>query len=184
MSTLKAYLSGNRWAKLTANHAYAYVIHIVHAVLNLTPWFVRNQCFRLMLGRAGRHVFIDHDVYMKFPWLVEIGDNASINRGASFYPSFFGGHRIVLGNNVRIAPGARLHAAGHDLADPGYRDTGGPITVEDDVWIGAGSIILPGVTVGARSVVGAGAVVSRDVPPDSVAVGVPARSRPKPADTP
>jgi maltose O-acetyltransferase len=182
VSSFKTYLAGNRWVKLTVNHAYAYVIHLVHAVLNLMPWFVRNPCFRLMLGRAGRHVFIDHDVYMKFPWLVEIGDDASINRGASFYPAFFGEHRIILGNNVRIAPGVRLHAAGHDIGDLAYPDAGGPITVEDDVWIGAGAIILPGVTIGARSVVGAGAVVTRDVPRDSVAVGVPAQCRPKQVD--
>ena len=175
MSGLKAYLAKNRWAKLTANHAYVYVIHMIHWVLNLTPWFIRNFCFRLMLGRAGTHVFFDHEVYIKFPWLVEVGDNASINRGVSFYPSFFGGHRIILGNNVRIAPGVRLHAASHDVSDLSYADTGGPIVIGDDVWVGAGAIILPNVTVGARSVVGAGAVVSRDVPPDSIAVGVPAK---------
>ncbi len=175
MSALKTYLARNRWAKLTANHAYVYVIHMIHMLLNLMPWFIRNFCFRLMLGRSGALVFFDHEVYIKFPWLVEVGDNASINRGVSFYPGFFGGYRIILGNNVRLAPGVRLHAAGHDVADLSYADTGGTIVIEDDVWVGAGAIVLPGVTIGARSVIGAGAVVNRDVPPDSIAVGVPAK---------
>ena len=175
MSGLKNMLAERPVLKRNVNHAYAYLIHLVHVLLNLMPWFIRNAGFRLMMGRAGLHMFIDHDVYMKFPWLVEVGDGASINRGASFYPSFFGGHKIVLGNNVRIAPGVRLHAAGHDITTPGFADIGGPITVGDDVWIGSAAIVLPGVTIGARSVIGAGSVVTRDVPPDSVAVGTPAR---------
>jgi len=175
MSGFKATLARRPVLKRNVNHAYAYVNHLVHLLLNLMPWFIRNLGFRLMMGRAGLHMFIDHDVYMKFPWLVEVGDGASINRGASFYPSFFGDHKIVLGNNVRIAPGVRLHAASHDITDLNYTDSGGPITVGDDVWIGASAIILPGVTIGARSVVGAGSVVTRDLPPDSVAVGSPAK---------
>ena len=175
MSGFKTYLARNRWVKLNVNHAYVYGIHLMHGVLNLMPWFVRGFCFKLMLGRAGRHLFIDHGIYIKFPWLMEVGDRVSINRGASFYPSFFGGHRIILGDNVRIAPGVRLHAAGHDIADLSYTDVGGPIVIGNDVWIGAGAIILPNVTVGDRSVIGAGAVVSRDIPPNSVAVGIPAK---------
>jgi acetyltransferase-like isoleucine patch superfamily enzyme len=181
---LKGFLYRHHLAKLTANHAYVYLIHLVHVVLDLMPWFVRNFCLRALLARAGRSVYFDHRVYIKFPWLVEIGDRASINRGVEFYPDFFGGHRIVLGRNVRVGPNARFHAAGHDIADAAYRHTGGTIRVGDDVWIGAGALLLPGVTVGDRSVIGAGSVVTRDVPADAVAVGVPARvvRRREPAD--
>jgi maltose O-acetyltransferase len=172
---LKGYLARHRGARLSANHAYVYAVHLLHAVLDLTPWFVRGLVLRTLLGRLGRGAYFDHRVYIKFPWLVEIGANASINRGVEFYPDFFGGHRIVLGDDVRVGPHARFHAAGHDLSGPGYAHTGGTITVGNAVWIGAGALLLPGVTVGDRSVVGAGAVVTRDVPPDAVAVGVPAR---------
>jgi len=175
VSRLKDYLADHPRAKRRANHAYVYLIHLVHTLLDLTPWFVRGACVRAMLGRAGRHIHIDHRVYLKFPWLVEIGDDASINRGVEFYPDFFGGHRIVLGNNVRVAPNVRFHAAAHEIGDLGYRHTGAPIRVGDNVWIGAGALLLPGVTVGDRSVIGAGSVVTRDVPPDVVAAGVPAR---------
>jgi acetyltransferase-like isoleucine patch superfamily enzyme len=172
---LKGYLARHRGAKLTANHAYVYAVHLLHLLLDLTPWFVRGFVLRLLLGRMGRGVYFDHRVYIKFPWLVEIGDHASINRGAEFYPDFFQGHRIVLGNDVRVGPNARFHAAGHDISDLDYAHTGGTITVGDAVWIGAGALLLPGVTIGDRSVVGAGSVVTRDVPADSVAAGVPAR---------
>lgn len=175
MKRLKRYLAGHQAAKLTVNHAYVYVVFLFHGVLNLLPWFLRGLLLRPLLGRTGRRVFIDHNVYLKFPWLVELGDHISINRGVEFYPDFFGGHRIVLGNHVRVAPHVRFHAGAHDIGDLDYRHSGGPITVGDDVWIGAGAVILPGVTIGDRSVIGAGSVVTRDIPPDSVAVGVPAR---------
>lgn len=175
MSRFKSLLFRNQAVKLTANHAYVYCIQLAHVALDLLPWFLRLWGFRLLGLKAGRHVFLDHRVYLKFPWLVRMGDGVSVNRGAEFYPDFHGGHRIVLGRNVRVAPHARLHAAGHDLADTAYAHTGGDIVVEDDVWIGAGVLLLPGVTVGAGSVIGAGSVVTGDIPPGSVAVGVPAR---------
>lgn len=171
----RSYLSGNRTAKLMTNHAYVYLIQMVHVVLDLCPWFVRNACFRLLLGKAGKRIFFDHRVYLKFPWLVEMGDDVSINRGAEFYPDFFSRNRIIIGSNVRIAPHASFHAASHDASDLAYRHTGATITVGDDVWIGSKAIILPGVTIGDRSIVGAGSVVSRDVPPDVVVAGSPAK---------
>lgn len=174
MSGMKGYLAKHHVLKLTVNHAYVYLIHMLHLVLDLLPWFVRGFVWRLFMRKAGRHVFFDHKVYIKFPWLLEAGDRVSINRGASFYPDFFGGHRIILGNDVRVAPGVRFHAASHDTGDTEYRHTGGTITVGNDVWIGAGAIILPGVTIGDGSIVGAGSVVHRDVPPGVVAAGVPA----------
>jgi maltose O-acetyltransferase len=175
MSSLKALLYRNQAVKLTANHAYVYGIQLIHLVLDLLPWFLRGPGFRLLGLKAGRRVFLDHRLYLKFPWLVRMGDGVSVNRGVEFYPDFHGGHRIVLGRNVRVAPHVRFHAAAHDLADTTYAHTGGDIVVEDDVWIGAGALLLPGVTVGAGSVIGAGSVVTRDVPPGAVAAGVPAR---------
>jgi maltose O-acetyltransferase len=85
---------------------------------------------------------------------------------------------ITIGRDVQMGPNVQLLTPTHPL-DPQQRrdklESAKPITIEDNVWIGGGAIVLPGVTVGKNSVVGAGAVVTRDVPPNTVAVGNPAR---------
>ena len=148
---------------------------MAHIFINLMPGFIRNALFRLMLGKAGRKIYFDYGVYIKFPWLVHIGDRVSINRGVEFYSDYFGNHRIVIGSDVRIAPNVCFHAAGHEISNLDYSHAGGQIVVGNEVWIGAGVIVLSGVTIGDRSVIGAGSVVTKDIPPDSVAVGMPAR---------
>lgn len=87
---------------------------------------------------------------------------------------------IRIGNNVRIAAQVMMIAANHIFDDPERTITSqglrhAPITIEDDVWIGGRVTVMAGVTIGTGSVIGAGSVVTRDIPPWSVAVGVPAR---------
>jgi acetyltransferase-like isoleucine patch superfamily enzyme len=108
---------------------------------------------------------------------ISLGDDCSVNPFAILYGQ--GGLRI--GNGVRIAAHVVIIPANHDagaknvrLLDAGLRTKG--ITIEDDVWIGAGARILDGVCVGRGAVVGAGAVVTRSVPPGVTVVGVPAKA--------
>jgi len=157
------------------NNAYVYAAHVLHLALDLSPWFVRNLAWRLLLAECGRHVYFDHRVYIKFPWLVSFGSDVSVNRGAEFYCGLREGSRVRIGSDVRIAPNVRFHAAGHDLDDPGLIENGADIVVEDGAWIGAGAIVLQGVRIGRGAVVAAGSVVSRDVPARAVVGGVPAR---------
>ena len=87
---------------------------------------------------------------------------------------------VTVGNHVNLAQGITVTALNHNFADASLPiDEQGvstlPVTIEDDVWIGANAVVLPGVTVGTHSVVAAGAVVSRDVPPYSLVAGVPAK---------
>lgn len=103
------------------------------------------------------------------------GEHCAINASAVFTNPYL----TRIGTNVRIA-GAFL--TGHDgsvnMINRAYGttlDSVGPIIIEDNVFIGEGVIVLPGVTIGERSVVGAGAVVAKDIPPNSVAVGTPAK---------
>ena len=162
-------------AKRIANHAYVYAIQLLHLALDLCPWFVRNAAWRLLLAECGAGVFFDHRVYIKFPRLVSFGHDVSVNRGAEFYCGLRERSRIRIGSNVRIAPNVRMHAAGHDPDHAGFADTGADIVVEDDCWIGAGALVLQGVRIGRGAVVAAGSVVNRDVPPNSIVGGVPAR---------
>ena len=87
---------------------------------------------------------------------------------------------VSIGNHVNLAQGITVTALNHNFADARLRiDEQGistqPVVIEDDVWVGANAVILPGVTIGRHSVVAAGAVVTKDVPAHSLAAGVPAK---------
>jgi acetyltransferase-like isoleucine patch superfamily enzyme len=83
---------------------------------------------------------------------------------------------VTIGSGVLIAAHAVITSREHPTALPRYGVTkDAPVVIEDDVWIGAGAIVLPGVTIGRGAIVGAGAVVTGDVPPFTIAGGVPAR---------
>jgi acetyltransferase-like isoleucine patch superfamily enzyme len=87
---------------------------------------------------------------------------------------------VTIGNHVNLAQQVTVTALNHNYEDASkLMDEQGittrPVVIEDDVWIGAGSIILPGVTIGRHAIVGAGSVVTHDVPPFTVSVGSPAR---------
>lgn len=87
---------------------------------------------------------------------------------------------VVIGNHVNLAQGITVTALNHNFSDTNKRiDEQGvstnPVTIEDDVWVGANAVILPGVTIGEHCVVAAGAVVTKDVPPHSLVAGVPAK---------
>lgn len=130
--------------------------------------------FRELLGEVGE------GVDFRPPFSVEYGHHVTIGRGTFINADFLalGGGRIVIGEDVLIGPGVRFYTPNHPL-DPAHRRAGYervlPITVEDNVWIGGSAIVLPGVTVGADAIVGAGAVVTKDVPPATVVAGNPAR---------
>jgi len=87
---------------------------------------------------------------------------------------------VDIGNHVNLAQGITVTALNHNFSDTNKRiDEQGvstnPVTIEDDVWVGANAVILPGVTIGEHSVVAAGAIVTKDVPPHSLVAGVPAK---------
>jgi acetyltransferase-like isoleucine patch superfamily enzyme len=124
----------------------------------------------------GHRVGIIGDFYVGNPANVRIGRNCAINARVFL----LGHHRISIGDDVILSAGAMLIDAGLESKNfglvgvPSY--VVGEIVVEDGVWVGAGAIVLPGVTIGRKSIIGAGSVVTRDVPPYSIAVGVPARA--------
>jgi acetyltransferase-like isoleucine patch superfamily enzyme len=82
---------------------------------------------------------------------------------------------LTIGDNVSISEQAILYTLQHDLDDPDFSVIGGPVTIEDYVFIGARSITLPGVHLGEGAAVAAGAVVTKDVAPYTVVGGIPAR---------
>ena len=103
--------------------------------------------------------------------------------------TFLDDNIIKIGNNVLIAPNVQLYTATHPInanerfvndwdersGELFFRTKALPITIEDNVWIGGGTIVLPGITIGRNSVIGAGSVVTKSIPTYSVAVGNPCR---------
>ena len=82
ITKIKQYLNQHPAAKFAAADIYIYFIHLLQLLLGLTPGFIRNPVFRLLLARCGKHVHFDYRVFIKFPWLVEMGETISIGDGA------------------------------------------------------------------------------------------------------
>lgn len=111
---------------------------------------------------------------------VSIGDNVSINYDCHIacINLVAIGDAVLIGSKVHITDHSHGHAAVEALATPpAWRPlvSKGPVIIEDNVWIGEGAVVLPGVTIGANSIIGANAVVTKDIPGNCVAAGVPAQ---------
>lgn len=155
---------------------YSYLINIAHSINDLMPPVIRFFTFKMVLKKMGKNVFIDTKVYFRYPFKVSLGNDVSINRGCEFYPSFY--HKkanIILGNNIRIGPGVKFLAAGHDTTKLNLPDTANKIEIKNNVWIGANCSILQGVTIEEGAVIAAGSVVTKEVPPFKIYGGAPAK---------
>lgn len=123
----------------------------------------------------GKRVGILGDFTVANPANVTIGRDCGINHGVFI----LGRNRIQIGDRVVLSAGVMLLDSGLDVN--GYASADFPhhidsyVIIEDGAWIGARAVILPGVTIGQKSVVGAGSIVTKDVPPFSVVAGNPAR---------
>jgi acetyltransferase-like isoleucine patch superfamily enzyme len=117
--------------------------------------------------------------YLIPPFYADFGLNISVGRAVHIgYDCLFTGHGTIdIADEVMIAPRVSLVTAEHPLEPEKRREfiSAKPISIEKNVWIGTGAMVLGGVTIGADAVVGAGAVVTRDVPARTVVAGVPAR---------
>lgn len=138
------------------------------------PQQAREALLREVLGTVGAGASLEPTFRCEF--------GSNIHLGERFFANFdcvmLDGAPITIGDDVLLAPKVGLYTSNHAL-DPGERAAGAcralPIAIGDAVWIGASTIVLPGVTIGAGAVVGAGSVVTRDIPPRVVAAGNPAR---------
>ena len=143
-------------------------------------WMLRYFFYSKLLKNIGKSVIIKPAVYMYYPHNISIGRNVDINEFCVFFASDHKDGYIKIGNDVMIANSTLIVTNDHIFTDknkPIWRSghTYGPVIIEDDVWIGMGVRIVKGVTIGKGSVIGAGAVVTKDIPPNSIAVGVPAK---------
>ncbi len=154
---------------------YSWGSTVFFLLIDILPHIFRNIIFKLLLGKMGNKVMIDYKVYMRYLKNIELGDQVEINRGCQFYTSVNLGKKIIIGNNVRISPNTKFYGAAHDYKSKDMSNIADDIIIEDDCWICADSTILQGVRIGHGSVIGAGSVVTKDIPANSVAVGNPAK---------
>lgn len=126
------------------------------------------------LGKLGKDSCITQPFYCDFGYNIEIGDGFYANHNLVILD----GAKVKIGNHVFIAPNCCLSTAEHPI-DHEQRNAGieyaEPITIEDNVWLGANVVVLSGVTIGKNSVIGAGSVVTKDIPKGVIAVGNPCR---------
>jgi len=119
------------------------------------------------------------DLYLEPPFHCDYGDLIRAGEGVfvNFGCVFLDGGGITIGKKTLIAPGVHIYTARHplDVEERKLWEDVAPVVIGEYCWIGGHVTILPGVTIGDRSVIGAGAVVTKDVPPDSLAQGNPAR---------
>lgn len=138
------------------------------------PDSIRQRLLRELLGGCGEHVWVEPPFYCDYGENIELGDNVFLNFGCVMLDCA----RIRLGDNVLVGPYVQFYAGYHPLkARERIKgpELAAPITIEDNVWLGGGVILCPGVTIGANTTIGAGSVVTRNVPAGVLAAGNPCR---------
>lgn len=165
----------NRNLKILIFMTYNFIYNITCTILNYSPSFIRTFVLRFLLKHLGKKPLIDSYCYFRYPWSISIGDYVSINRGVKIFNSSFKNCKIFIGNNVRIGPEVKILGGTHNYFYKDLPDIGKDVIINNDVWIGCDAIIMPGVEIGQGAVIGAGSVVTKDIPPWSIAVGNPAR---------
>ena len=134
----------------------------------------REALFRRLFGKTGKLFSIVSPFFCDYGYNIEIGENFFMNMNCVILD----GAKVTFGDNVFVAPGCGFYTAGHPL-DAERRNAGLeyalPIRIGNNVWIGAQVCVLPGVTIGDNSVIGAGSVVTKDIPSGVLAAGNPCR---------
>lgn len=145
----------------------------------------RSSVLRELFAQVGDDVWIEPPFFCDYGRHISIGAGTFVNVNCVFLDSA----EIRIGANVLIGPGVQLLTATHplraedrivppDLRTPGqapYRTQARPIVIGDNVWIGAAAIVFPGITIGKRTSIGAGSLVTTDIPANCLAVGQPCR---------
>ncbi|MFY1045987.1 sugar O-acetyltransferase [Chryseobacterium sp. GP-SGM7] len=134
----------------------------------------RKDLIKKLFHKTGENFHIEQPFYCDYGYNIEIGENFYSNMNVVILDCA----KVTFGNNVLIAPNCGFYTAGHPF-DIEQRNNAleyaHPIKVGNNVWIGAGCSILPGVTIGDNTVIGAGSVVTKDIPPNVLALGNPCR---------
>lgn len=144
----------------------------------------KDRILNQLLGGRGKNLWITAPFYVDYGNNIYFGNNCEVNLNCTFLDS----NEIRIGDNALIAPNVQIYTAFHPTnaadrfglpnADGSFsfcKTQSAPVIIGNNVWIGGGAILLPGVTIGDNVVIGAGSVVTKDIPSNSVALGNPCR---------
>ena len=144
---------------------------------NLKPSDIagKEKIIKSLFAKTGKQIIVEQNFWCDYGYNISVGENFYMNHNCVILD----GAKVEFGNDVFIAPNCGFYSAGHPL-DFEKRNKGleyaKPIKIGNNVWIGGNVIVLPGVTIGDNVVIGAGSVVTRDVPSNVVAVGNPCKA--------
>ncbi|MFA6447470.1 MAG: acyltransferase [Patescibacteria group bacterium] len=175
ISEVAGFVRRNGW-KNTLVHAFeVYPAWLLRSLPGMEGIILRAALYKLLFKSCGKNLLIYPDVYIVFSRNISAGNRLAIN----IHTHIDGRGGIRMGNGVLIGPGCVLSSGGHtyERTDiPIYEQpfNYGPIIIEDDVWLGAHVVVKNGVRIGRGSIIAAGSVVTRDVPPYCLFGGVPA----------
>lgn len=146
-------------------------LYLLTVVGNVPSHRIRNHAYRWAGVTRAATSSIHWKARFFCPEGLTIGEHCIVGNDAFFDAR----DTITLGENVNIAAEVRIYTRQHDIDDPYFAECGGPVVIEDYVYVGTRVTILPGVRIGRGAVVASGAVVTTDVPPYMLVGGVPAR---------
>ena len=136
----------------------------------------RDKIIKQILGKTGKTILIEPNFFCDYGYNIEIGENFGANHNLLILDSA----KVIFGDNVMVGPNCTFITSKHPV-NPDIRNQGvqfaEPITIKNNVWICSNVTVLPGITIGENSIIGAGSVVTKDIPPNSFAVGVPCQVR-------
>ena len=144
----------------------------VSFVMWLHIWPLRKLFLKCFCGRWDKGAVCLRNVDLRKPLNVYVGKNTIINKRVLLDGR---GGKLCIGNNVDIAQDVNIWTLEHDVNDPQHISVGADVVIDDYVWIGARSTIMPGVKIGKGAVVGTCALVTKDVPPLAIVGGIPAK---------
>lgn len=134
----------------------------------------QERLIRSIVGKCGEKIFVEQPFHCDYGYNIEVGNNFYSNYNLTILDV----GKVVIGENVMIAPNVSIYTAGHpihpDSRNSGY-EYGIGITIGDNVWIGGSTVINPGVHIGTNVVIGSGSVVTKDIPDNALAAGNPCK---------
>ena len=135
---------------------------------------LRERIIRELFGRAGDAIWIETPFYCDYGANITLGNRVFFNYNCVILDPA----SVIIGNDVLFGPAVQVYTATHPISASerlSWRESAQPVEIGSDVWVGGGAIICPGVHIGSRSVIGAGSVVTDDIPEDVFAAGNPCR---------